>query len=101
MARSHLCGVGAAGCVLGVRGNVCVVWCVWRMYRNVLCLCDVCVYVVYVCVWCGVCIVYAGVFGMRGGYTWGSCVCMVVHMCIEVTTLVTTKAGQNSSCQGV
>ena len=68
------------------------------------CVCVMCVYMLcmyvcgVVCVWC---VVYAGVFGMRGEYTWGSCVCMVVHTCIEATTLVTTKAGQNSSCQGV
>lgn len=88
-------------CVPGVRGNVHVVWCVCCMCGKA---CVICVYMYMhvggvVCVWCAV---YACVFGVRGGvYVEGLCVCVVVHTRIEVTTFVTTKAGQSSSSQDV
>ena len=91
--------VKSAGEVLGVRGKGGVVC----MCGEVLCLCDVCVCVVYVCMWCGVCMVchICSCVWCDGNVHRGTCVCMVVHMCIKITTLIATKPSPNSSSPDV
>ena len=89
--------VKSVGAVLGVRQKVCVVWC---MCGEVLCLCDVCVCVVCVCMWCGVCMV-CHVCRCDGNIQRGTCVCVVVHTYIKITTLIAAKPRQTSPSQGV
>lgn len=78
----------------------CGVVCVLHVWKG---LCDMCVHV-YARGWGGVCVVCCVcmcVWCERGVYVEGLCVCVVVHTRIEVTTFVTTKAGQSSSSQDV
>lgn len=79
-------------------------WCgVCGAFVEKSCVCVMCVRVVYICMWCGVhmvcymcrCVWY------DGNIRRGTCVCVMVHACIKIPTLIATKPSQNSSSQGV
>lgn len=72
--------------------------CVEKSCVCVMCVSVLCVYACgVVCVWC---VIYTGVFGVMGIYKGGP-VCVVVHTCIKITTLIAAKPRQTSPSQGV